>query len=254
MDDQRGYRPVDFHCHLDLLPDMHAAYERCEKLGCTTLTVTTTPKAFKRNQEYASKTQHVHAALGLHPQLVVKRGEEIQLFEELAHTTRFIGEIGLDAGRSHYSSFDLQKRVFARALDVCARQGDKVISVHSVRSAKHVLDAIEVTGVNSSCAVVLHWFSAGAAEIRRAISLGCWFSVNERMLSSSSGKELLSLAPPNHLLTETDAPFLEVGGRPIQPGDVNKAVTMIAAHHGTDEMAMGKIISDNAEKLLSPSI
>src|SRR5438034_7886507 len=96
---------VDFHCHLDLYPDHAAAVDRCESDGVFTLAVTTTPRAWPRNQELAAPTRHVRAALGLHPQLVHERAQEIDLWEELLPKTRYVGEVGLDAGPRFYKSF-----------------------------------------------------------------------------------------------------------------------------------------------------
>ena len=229
MEVENGSDPVDFHCHLDLCADMQKAYTECDRMRCITLAVTTTPKAFARNNAMAKRTGHVHAALGLHPQLVAQRASEITLFEELAATSRFIGEIGLDAGRRFYPSFDRQKHVLERALNRCADLGDKVISLHSVRAAKHVLDAVERTGVHRNCRLVLHWFNASNSEIGRAIDLGCRFSVNEQMLLSPRGKALLGIVPIARLLTETDAPFQSPrNDASILPGDLAGTISLIA--------------------------
>ncbi len=244
---------VDFHCHLDLCPDLSLAYERCDAIGCSTLTMTTTPKAFSRNREFADRSKYVQAALGLHPQLVAERGHEIDLFEELLASTRFVGEIGLDAGKRFYSSFEEQKRVFDRALGACVNQRDKIISIHSVRCARKVLDALESLAVTDSCHVILHWFSAGKTEIDRAVQLGCWFSVNQAMMGSPSGMALVERAPRESLLTETDAPFLEVDGRRLEPGEVSGTLTLIAnALEMTDQEAQS-LIASNARKLLEES-
>lgn len=241
---------VDFHCHLDLCGDMQQAYTDCEELRCITLAVTTTPKAFDRNRYMASQTSFVHAALGLHPQLVAQRGAEITLFEEMAQTTRFIGEIGLDAGRRFYPSFERQKEVFERALSVCARLGDKVISLHSVRTAKQVLDGIEKTGVHQTCQPVLHWFNASSSETRRAMDLGCLFSVNEQMLHSPKGRALLELVPVSRLLTETDAPFQSVNNCPRLPGDVDGALTIISKAYNSNLDSVARQIRNTAKALV----
>ncbi|WP_341213722.1 Qat anti-phage system TatD family nuclease QatD [uncultured Limimaricola sp.] len=231
MSGKEGTAPVDFHCHLDLCPDMRGAFDRCEAVRCITLAVTTTPKAFRRNQAMAGSNRYVHAALGLHPQLVAERADELTLFEEAAPSTRFIGEVGLDAGRRFYPSFALQTQVFERAMTLCARLGDKVISLHSVRTAKQVLDIVERTGVHRTCTPILHWFTGSKSEIRRAIDLGCYFSVNEQMLKTLRGRSLLETVPLARLLTETDAPFQSGADGPKAPGDIEGAVSMIAESH-----------------------
>ncbi len=243
--------PVDFHCHLDLMPDVYAAYERCDAIGCTTLSVTTTPGVYLQNLECATSTQHVHAALGLHPQLVAEYGHEIELFEHLALRARFIGEIGLDAGKCHYPSFDRQKQFFDRALYVCAREGGKVLSVHSVRCARHVLDAIEKHSVAKSCDVVLHWFSAGKTELDRAINLGCYFSINQKLIDSTNGKLLVNRAPINRLLTETDAPFLKIDGHPVGAGDVSAVVSHMSTLLDIPFHDLCASIADNARRLVN---
>lgn len=245
-----GINPVDFHCHLDLCGDMEQAFSACDKMRCITLTVTTTPKAFERNRIMAGHTSHVHAALGLHPQLVAKRASEITLFEELAKTTRFIGEIGLDAGRRFYPSFDRQKEVFERAMSVCGKLGDKIISLHSVRTAKLVLDSVERTSVHQTCRPVLHWFNASNSEIRRALDLGCFFSVNEQMLLTPRGKALLLIVPLSRLLTETDAPFQSPNGEERLPGSVEGVIDQIADAYRKDVGLVKRQIMETAKTLV----
>lgn len=95
-------RLVDFHCHLDLYPDFEALVAESDRLGIFTLAVTTTPKAWSRNNELASSTKYVRAALGLHPQLVSERWREIDIWERLVGETRYVGEVGLDGRRSRH--------------------------------------------------------------------------------------------------------------------------------------------------------
>jgi TatD DNase family protein len=155
---------VDFHCHLDLYSDHQAVVREVDKAGIYTLAVTTTPRAWTRNNELAQATQHVHAALGLHPQLVAERVNEISIWEEHLKETRFVGEVGLDAGPRFYKSFYLQKQIFERMLRCCATAGDKVVSVHNVRAAKAVLDHIEAYLPPSRGKIVLHWFTGTKAN------------------------------------------------------------------------------------------
>ena len=219
---------VDFHCHLDLFKDMDSAVRDADAAGIYTLTVTTTPKAWPRNHELARQTKRVRAALGLHPQLVADRAAELSIWEEYFPQARYIGEVGLDAGPSHYRSFDLQKEVFTRILEKCAESEGKVLSVHSVRCAKIVLDLIETHLPRERGAVVLHWFSGSKSEARRAVDLGCYFSINAAMINTDRGRDLVQGLPQERLLTETDAPFTQVEGRPSSPLDVKATVNSLA--------------------------
>lgn len=241
---------VDFHCHLDLYPDHAGAIEACERDEIYTLTVTTTPRAWPRNEELTSKTKFVRAALGLHPQLVADHGHEISLWEELLPRTRYVGEVGLDAGPRFYKSFDQQKRVFERILRACSEAGDKILTVHSVRAAKAVLDMIEVHLESGRGRIVLHWFTGTPAEVRRAIDLGCYFSVNHAMLDTEKRRALIARVPLERLLTETDGPFTTTGDRPSRPADVIDAVISLAALLGTTPMEMARQVGENLRQLL----
>jgi len=236
---------VDFHCHLDLYPDLEDAIAKCEARRTATLAVTTTPKAFPRNRQLASHSEFVSVGLGLHPQLVAERANELSLFEWLLPETRYVGEVGLDAGPRHYQSFDLQREIFRSILCLCARAGNKIISVHSVRSAKHVLDLIEECLPANRGKVVLHWFTGTVPEVRRGVQLGCYFSVNERMLSSPNGHRVLHEIPDDRLLTETDGPFVERFGQPVGPGEVLPALGEAAKIKSIDiEILQGRVVEN----------
>lgn len=149
---------VDFHCHLDLYPDHAVAVQDADAAGVLTLAVTTTPRAWPRNHELAQRTKHVRAALGLHPQLVAERENEIELWDRYLSETRYVGEVGLDAGPQFFKSLDAQKRVFQHVLQRCAEAGGKIITTHSIRSAKAVLDLVEAHLPPERGKIVLHWF------------------------------------------------------------------------------------------------
>jgi len=241
---------VDFHCHLDLYPDHAAAVERCERDGVFTLTVTTTPKAWLRNHELASATRHVRAALGLHPQLVADRANEIRLWEELLPRSRYVGEVGLDAGPRFYKSFETQKEIFAHVLSLCSAAGNKIITTHSVRATKVVLDMIEQYMPPTRGRMVLHWFTGTTAEAKRAVDLGCYFSVNAEMLGNEKRAAITKALPLDRILTETDGPFTLTAAGPTTPSDVWIAVEGLASLHGIPPTDMSTTIMRNLKNLL----
>lgn len=242
---------VDFHCHLDLYPDHAQLIRECDYAGIATLTVTTTPKAWARNSEMAMGARHVRVALGLHPQLVAEREVEIDLFARLLCEARYVGEVGLDAGPRFYKSFDAQKRVFERILQMCAEQGGKVLTVHSVRAVSQVLQHLESFLPADRARVVLHWFTGSAAEARRAVDLGCYFSVNSEMLRSSKHRALLVQLPRDRLLTETDGPFVSDQDVPVRPLSVMKTAADLAELYGTTTQVMQAQILTNLARLVA---
>lgn len=221
-------RWVDFHCHLDLYPDHATLIAECDREKVATLAVTTTPKAWKRNRELAENSQQVRVALGLHPQLIAERSDEITLFEQLLPQARYVGEVGLDAGPRFYRSFATQERVFDRILSACAEQGGKILTIHSVRAVAKVLAHLERKLLPDRGHAILHWFTGTASEAKRAADLGCYFSINAEMLRSEKHERLVRSLPSDRLLTETDGPFVAVGERPARPRDVQQTVISLA--------------------------
>jgi TatD DNase family protein len=242
-------RWVDFHCHLDLYRDHVALIGECDREQIATLTVTTTPKAWSRNRALAEGSRHVRVALGLHPQLVAERADEVSLFERLLVEARYVGEVGLDAGPGFYRSLEVQERIFERVLRACAEQGGKILTVHSVRSVAKVLGYLEQHLLPGRGRVVLHWFTGSAAEARRAVDLGCWFSINGAMLRSDKRRALVAQFPADRLLTETDGPFVESNGRPVRPLDVAGTLTELAAARGVAVEEMAQIVVDNLTRI-----
>jgi TatD DNase family protein len=242
-------RLVDFHCHLDLYPDFEALVGESERFEIFTLAVTTTPKAWSRNNKLASSTKYVRAALGLHPQLVAERWREIDLWERLLGETRYVGEVGLDAGPRYYSSMERQTEVFRRVLRCCAQAGGKILSIHSVRAAPKVLDLIEEEIPKGRAKYVFHWFTGSVADAKRAASLGCYFSVNSQMLATDRGRTLVSSLPVDRILTETDGPFTSAGNGPARPRDVGRALTLLGAAKGLSPDQSAEAVLRNLKAL-----
>ncbi|HVT12601.1 MAG TPA: Qat anti-phage system TatD family nuclease QatD [Fimbriimonadaceae bacterium] len=241
---------VDAHCHLDLYPDMEKVAASCETAQVATLAVTTTPRAWPRNRDLAAKIQLVEPALGLHPQLVADHASELTLWEQYLPEARFVGEVGLDASPRYYRSFEQQKVVFGQVLLACAEAGGKVLSIHSVRAATAVLDMVEQYLPSSKGVVILHWFTGTLAEVKRAIELDCYFSINRGMLQRPHASRLLRMIPLDRLLTETDGPFTHVNSRPCWPTDVVDTLVRLASCLGRDQAFISEVVQDNFGRLL----
>ena len=173
------------------------------------------------------------------------------LWLELLPQARYVGEVGLDAGPRFYRSFEQQKNVFEEILMACSSGRNKILSVHSVRAGKTVLDMIEAHLPPTHGRVVLHWFTGSASEARRAIDMGCFFSINAAMLKNDRGRKMISSLPTDRLLTETDGPFTDDDGGQRGPADVGVALEKLASLFEMESENMSERISSNLKKLLA---
>lgn len=159
--------------------------------------------------------------LGCHPQLSGAIASfDASRLAELVAATPLIGEVGLDGG-SRVPMAD-QRRVF-RAVLAVARDQSRLVSIHSVRASAEVLDELEAVGEVSGA--ILHWWRGSAAETRRAVELGCFFSLNG---AEAARPQVLSLLPIDRVLTETDFPHArrsdKTADRPGAVGSIESAL------------------------------
>lgn len=199
----------DTHFHLDLHQDLLIA-DKIEQSEIYTIAVTNTPSVFFHTEKIAMGKKYLRAALGLHPQLAVERQQELSLFKDLLVKTRYVGEIGLD--NKYGNDFEVQRDVFEKIIGWCGETGGKILTVHSRRAEKEVIDII---GNNYPCKTILHWYSGSIKELERAIDFGFYFSINIAMLNSEKGEKIIQAIPDDRILTETDAPFISIIDSPL---------------------------------------
>jgi TatD DNase family protein len=162
---------IDFHCHLDLYPDLHSVARDCARRRLYVLSVTTTPSAWNGTSALEVGSSRIRTGLGLHPQLAHERKFELALFERLLSEARYVGEVGLDGTPEFKRHWDDQLEVFSRILNACQAAGGRILSIHSRRAASAVLDLLEEK--REAGTPILHWFSGTERELARASALGC---------------------------------------------------------------------------------
>jgi TatD DNase family protein len=239
---------IDFHCHLDLYPRPEAVRDECEKRQMYVLSVTTAPSAWRTTASLAAASKRIRTGLGLHPQLAHERGHEIALFDRFIAETRYVGEIGLDGAPEFKSHWPSQVTVFEHVLAKCRDVGGRVMSIHSRRASKAVLDRLEQ--FRGAGTPILHWFSGNFRDLDRAIGLDCWFSVGPAMLASENGREIVRRLPREHVLTESDGPFAQLNGVSVMPWDVARAIHELSAIWLVSPDKVARQINDNLRSLL----
>lgn len=238
---------IDFHCHLDLFPDPVSVANRCDKKGIYVLSVTTTPKAWHGTKEL--ERFRIKTALGLHPQIAHERKSELAIFDRLLEEATYIGEIGLDGAPEFKEHWNDQLSVFRHILAACGEAGGRIMSIHSRRASRPILNELQV---NSAAGIpVLHWFSGSMRDLEHAIEIGCWFSIGPAMLQSNKGRNLAKHMPRNRILTESDGPFARLSERALLPWDVVMATRELAAIWGVTYEETAAQLNTNLKNLVS---
>lgn len=215
---------VDSHCHIDRYDDPAAVMRRAEAANVVTVAVTELPSAFQRLSVRLGRRRLFRLALGMHPLRVATAGPmELALFAQLLDRVDYVGEVGLDRSRDGRPSFPQQVKVFEGLLQH-ARLKDKILTVHSRGAEKETIQCLAAAEVTA----ILHWYSGSLTHIDTAVEAGLWFSVNSAMLRSKNGQRIIRSIPRERIVTETDGPYVKVGGQASEPRDIPRIVNDLA--------------------------
>lgn len=145
------------------------------------------------------RESHILWGIGCHPRNVkAQESFDADRFRELVDRRPLVGEIGLDIG-AHYghAALETQLRTFRAELEIVS-QMTRIVSIHSYRATRLVIDELRKTPV---IAPILHWWTGNVAETREAVALGCYFSVHSAVARHSKFRTAI---PRERILVESD--------------------------------------------------
>jgi len=216
---------IDTHTHLDLYSDSLKIIEKVNKDNIFTLAVTTSPRAWVATSKVFKKYKNIYVSVGLHPEVVDIKVNEVDLLIDCIKNTNFIGEVGIDGSSRFSKSLSLQISVFEHVLQECEAQNGKIISIHSRAAESTILNLLSKY---SNCGTpILHWFTGQVQELKIAIELDCWFSINPIMCNTKKGIALIKKMPKNRILPESDGPFTTLKNKTIYPWEAIHIVTTL---------------------------
>jgi len=180
---------LDAHAHLDEARPPEE-FAQCGFVLAQTLSLAQAERAAGRADP------QIVWSVGCHPRLA--RAQSMfspAELERLVAGTPVIGEVGLDSGSR--VARELQLQTFRAILDR-ARTDVRIVSIHSFRSTGAMLDELEHRPI---AAPVLHWWTGRSDETKRAVRLGCYFSIHSAVARWSI---FHSHVPVDRLLIESD--------------------------------------------------
>ncbi|MGM0899381.1 MAG: TatD family hydrolase [Bacillota bacterium] len=167
-------------------------------------------KTIKRAIELAEQHDFIYAVVGWHPVDAIDcTDEDLEWIEQLAAHKKVvgIGETGLDY---HWdkSPREIQQQVFRKQIQLAKRVGLPII-IHNREATEDVLtilreeDAQEVGGV-------MHCFGGSVETAQESIKMNFMISLGGPVTfkNAKKPKEVAAEIPLEHLMIETDAPYL----------------------------------------------
>jgi TatD DNase family protein len=248
---------IDSHCHLNAnvyRTDLDDVVHRAEDAGVHGILVPGIGIAESRRAvEIAERHAIVRAAVGIHPHEARSWNDdaEREIRTLAAHPkVAAVGEIGLDFYRDwcppelQHAAFDAQLRL--------AKELALPIVVHDRDAHEEILGALE-SPTHRGLTGVLHCFSGGPAEVRRALALGFHVSFTGSLTYDKGRTDaVLAVVPPEKLLLETDAPWMTPTphrGKRNEPAWVGRVADAIAEKTGRERAAVVETTTRAARSL-----
>jgi len=253
---------VDSHCHLDSADfdaDREAAIARAIEAGVEKMLVIGTgdgPPDLEAAIRLADRHQAIYATVGVHPHDAAKAtSDDLNRLEQLLAHPKVIavGEMGLDFHYDH-SPRDTQRVIFIEQMQIAVR-ARKPIIIHTREAWDDTLALIEEHWSPHGLPGILHCFSGGPAEARRALDLGFFLSFGG-IVTFPKATDLQAAArevPGDRILIETDAPFLAPvpkRGKRNEPAFIVHTAQKLADLRGERPEDLADAARRNFERLL----
>jgi len=247
---------IDTHVHLAdqrFNRDREEAIERSRVAGVTHFVeIAYAPEIVPRAFELARAHPNLYLCVGVHPSESARVPESYR--DELRAHARHarvvaIGETGLDFFRDH-APREVQERWFRAQLELADELGLPVV-IHQRSALEPVLAILEE--VRPAAGGVLHCFDDDPRAAERAREIGFKLGLGGCLTYGHEALErAVRSAPPEMLLLETDAPYLEPEPRSLkrnEPALLPRVARRLAELRGWSLEETDRITTSNARDL-----
>lgn len=255
---------TDTHCHLNLSnfeDNLEDVLIRASQSGVKRILVPGIDiPSSKIAIELASKYEQIFAAVGVHPNEALNwDNNTLAELHDLSQQAKVvaIGEIGLDYYRD-YSPKEMQLSILDKQIQLAAELRLPVI-LHSRNALSDLISLInnfQDRSDGSSLSGVFHSFEGNAMEAIQVIELGFMIGIGGPVTFKNAieKQNVVIHAPLDHLLLETDAPYLTPQphrGEMNEPAFVKYVAEKISELKKEELKQVVKYTVANAERIFS---
>ena len=249
---------IDTHCHLDILESTpEETIIEAKQAGVQRMV---TIAVDEPSLEFVSSTVQefpaVYGSVGFHPHDASKLTKSLlQKIRQLAEEQRkliAIGETGLDY---HYmnSPAEIQQQAFRKQLQLAVELNLPVI-LHSREAETDTLNILQEFPVPSLG--VAHSFTSSIEMAKILVDMGWYLGINGIVTFKNAEdlRDVVRWLPLEHLLLETDSPFLApipFRGKPNKPAHIPTIACFIAKLRKISLEQLSEQTSANAERLFN---
>lgn len=252
---------VDSHCHLDfpdLAQDLDDVVARARRAGIGhMLTICTHVTRFEQVLATARRFEDVDCTVGIHPHEAGNEPEtSAETLMELAQDPKVIGfgETGLDFFYEH-SPRQAQARSFRTHVRAGREAGLPVI-VHTRDADPETIRILEEEQACGPFPGLIHCFSSGRELAEKAVEMGMMVSISGIVTfkKAEALRETVRDIPLDHLLVETDAPYLAPvprRGKRNEPAYTAYTAATVAEVKGMAVEELARVTTDNFFRLFT---
>ena len=252
---------VDSHCHLDFpefAPELDAVVARAGEAGVgVCVSIGTTLAKFPSVLAIAERFANVYCSVGIHPHeaKVEPLADAAPLIERAQHDkVAGIGETGLDYYYEH-SPREAQIANF-RAHIAAARELKLPLIVHTRDAEDDTSKILREEMEQGAFTGLIHCFTGTRALAEAALALGFCISASgiATFKKSDELRSVLKDVPLDHLLVETDAPYLAPmphRGKRNEPAFVKHTAAMLAELKGVAFEELAAATTENFFRLFT---
>ena len=240
---------LDSHTHLlRLKVSPEEALDEARDAGVSTVVnVGTDVEDSSRGVELSERLPNVYTSVGIHPHNAgTYSAADLETLMDLTEKPGVValGEAGLDYYRNEWPA-DVQRALFEDQISL-ANEVRLPLIIHSRQAFG---DTMACLG-NARTKIILHCFEGGDAEVREARERGYYIGLAGNVTyKNSETARVLRLMDEDHLLVETDAPYLSpqpMRGKPNAPKNVVHTAHFVAERLGLDYEEVADLTTRNA--------